>query len=148
MWFPPLCRAVPDTCATLDSAAREPMWTHIRQAATKREAARKRASLFCRFLLPLVRFSVFDSFIPQVVLRRTVVRTAYHRLHTGILHLRNQTQRTAMRTRQHGYVWVGSLAHRSRVLQQKQGSRFHLLWNPLSKQFKLRQHAIPPVRSC
>src|ERR1700733_7977753 len=53
-----------------------------------------------------------------------------------------------MRTSQHGYVRVVRLTHRSRVFQHKQGSRFHLLWNPLSKQLKLRQHAIPPVRSC
>src|ERR1700734_4422638 len=52
-----------------------------------------------------------------------------------------------MRTSQHGNVRVVCLTHRSRVFQHKQGSRFHLLWNPLSKQFKLCQHAIPPMRS-
>src|ERR1700744_2732979 len=46
-----------------------------------------------------------------------------------------------MRASQHSNVGVARLTHRSRVFQHKQGSRFHLLWNPLSKQFKIRQHA-------
>ena len=46
--------------------------------------------LFCWFL-SLVRLSVLDSFIVQVVLGRTVIGTAYHRLHADILHLRDQT---------------------------------------------------------
>jgi len=56
----------------------------------RRGGFRKGAS-FSAWLLSLVRLSVLDSFIVQVVLGRTVVGTAYHRLHTDILHLRDQT---------------------------------------------------------
>src|SRR5882757_5662031 len=110
---------------------------------TKKEAAAvfSATASFSAWRSSLVRLSILNSFIVQVVLGGTVIGTAYHRLHTDILHLRDQTQRTTMRTSQHGNVRVARLAHRSRVLQHKQGSRFHLLWNPLSKQFKIRQHA-------
>jgi hypothetical protein len=56
----------------------------------RRGGFRKSAS-FSAWLLSLVRLSVLDSFIVQVVLGRTVIGTAYHRLHTDILHLRDQT---------------------------------------------------------
>ena len=50
-----------------------------------------REASFSAGLLSLVRLPVLDSFIVQVVLGRTVVGTAYHRLHADILHLRDQT---------------------------------------------------------
>ena len=61
-------------------------------AHKKRRPPRFSASglLFC-VVLSLVRLSILDSFIVQVVLGRTVIGTADHRLHTDILHLRDQT---------------------------------------------------------
>ena len=61
--------------------------------STKKKAAAVYSAsglLFCWFL-SLVRLSILDSFIVQVVLGRTVIGTADHRLHTDILHLRDQT---------------------------------------------------------
>jgi hypothetical protein len=49
------------------------------------------AASFSAWFLSLVRLSILDSFIVQVVLGRTVIGTAYHRLHTDILRLRDQT---------------------------------------------------------
>lgn len=62
------------------------------EAQKKRRPPRFSASglPFC-MVLSLVRLSILDSFIVQVVLGRTVIGTADHRLHTDILHLRDQT---------------------------------------------------------
>ena len=49
------------------------------------------AASFSAWSLSLVRLSVLDSFIVQVVLGRTVIGTTNHRLHADILHLRDQT---------------------------------------------------------
>jgi hypothetical protein len=66
---------------------------HMVAAAQKRRPPRcfPQAASFSAWFLSLVRLSVLDSLIVQVVLGRTVIGTAYHRLHTDILHLRDQT---------------------------------------------------------
>jgi hypothetical protein len=80
-------------CRALDSSVPTGLasWRLERSNKKGRRGVSAKRPLFSLRLSFLVRLSILDSFIVQVVLRGTVVGPADHRLHTDILHLRDQT---------------------------------------------------------
>src|SRR5215472_17528649 len=95
----------------------------------------------------LERFAHHHFAVADKKLRRAMFGAANHRQQSINLFARDQTQHATGGTRQDSPIWTFLLAKLAGILEHKDGTRLHLLRNPLVEEFQFTDHVFLPVSS-
>ena len=87
--------------------------------------------------LTLLRIAIADIFAFQLVFSRAEVAAADHRLASAQLPSRDQTHRSAPRTRHHGYKRVLSMTQRRLVFQDENRAGVHPFRDPFFQKLQV-----------